>query len=138
MLDDLYGPVVRANVVKSMIGPDELGDLLHDAVISFDTLESRGDGVAMAGSLDERGLAFRFELSVSKAHFIRAIDPDQMGWFQLGDCRLSGGRLLIWGDGPVGSVEIEVTPQSTYQVSFESDPFIVRRFGRWKPVAPDR
>jgi hypothetical protein len=121
-------------VVTTNVRPDDLADVLHDAWISVDTSREFVNSVVVEGWLDEGRSAFRFELCVTAAQMIRTTDPDAIGGFQLSDCRLAGARLLIWGEGPPGSVEIGVTPESTYQISRDSIRFMVKRFGRWKPT----
>jgi hypothetical protein len=125
-----------ADTVTTKVSPHDLADILHDAWISFDTIQNVGDGVVIGGQTDQGWSAFRFALHISEASITSTTDPDEMGGFQLSDCSHTEGRLLIWGDGPPGSVEVRVTGTSTYEVDRETQRFMKKRFlGRWKPIA---
>jgi hypothetical protein len=119
-------------MVTTTVNASDLGDLLHDACVELGRTRANADGVIIGGWLDHRAKAYRFDLSVSHAQLVEILDPTEMGWFDVYDCESSGERIRLWGDGPVGSVELAVTSGSEFVLARETMPFMVRRFGFWR------
>jgi hypothetical protein len=120
-----------------MVAIADLADELHDYWISFAEIDSTTNSVVIGGWFDHGRERFRFKLNVTSATLGGTDDPDDLGGFQVSDCRLQNKKLLIWGDGPPGSVEILVTPESTVELARDQSRWMVRRFFRWEEVVDE-